>query len=187
MVGSILCADSATPAGLKPFPAGYKCAQFYIGERTPIKTPTPHIWSKSDVDGLPKGIGRYPMFVGTPAIGAKGNATVEAIECLEALYQIGMPLHKVVGLDMETAVSPEYVSEFGRLCNHYDVYVWVYGSKSAVFKNPRLNGYDVADYTKVPHIVPGSHATQWADSTELGTTFDARSIKWWSFVHRIWR
>lgn len=182
-----LCADSAFPQGLTPFPPGYKCAQFYIGERVPIATPTPHCWDRNQVAALPRGIGKYPMFVGTPAVGAAGNPETEAAECLQALYHIGAPTKTVVGLDLELAVNPAYVERFGAFCNHYGVYVWVYGSKSTVFRNPRLQGYDVADWTGSPHIVPGAHATQWANSAQLGTSYDARSITAWEFYRRIWR
>lgn len=181
-----LCADAATPAGLSPFPKGYSVAQFYIGERTPIRTPTPHIWSKADVNGLPKGIGKYPMFVGTPAIGAKGDAVTEAIECLEALFQIGCPTGKAVGLDMETAVAPSYMLKFAQVCNHYGVLVWGYMSLSVMSKNPRLNGYDIADFTGTNHLVPGSHATQWANATQLHTSYDARRIRRWQNRFHIW-
>lgn len=183
-----LCADSAFPAGLKPFPRGFKAAQFYIGERTPILTPTPHIWTKDDVNGLPKGIGKYPMFVGTPAIGKTGDAVTEAMECLEALYQIGCPLNRIVGLDMETAVNGAYVRTFGQVVNHYKMYVLVYGSAGTVFANPPLNGYDVAHWTGQDHHYPHAqeHATQWANARQLGTSYDARSIRWWTYRHRIW-
>lgn len=182
-----LCADSAFPAGLEPFPTGYKCAQFYIGERLPIRTPTPHIWDRNQINRLPKGIGKYPMFVGTPAIGESGDAETEALECLKALKHVECPLGKVVGLDLELAVAPAYVTAFGGVLNHFGMRVWVYGSLSTVFRNPRLNGYDPADWTGLPHVVAGAHATQWASAGQLGTTYDARSIRFWQFKRHIWR
>lgn len=183
----VLCADSAFPSGLQPFPTGYKVAQFYIGERVPIQTPTPHIWDRNQVDRLPKGIGKYPMFVGTPAIGAYGDSVTEAHECVKALIHIGCPRGKVVGLDLEAAVAREYVISFGWVLNHFGYRVWVYGSASTVFGNPRLNGYDPADWTGSPHILRGSHATQWASSEQLGTSYDARSIRFWQYKRHIWR
>src|SRR5581483_6171107 len=135
------CADSAAPSGVLPVPKGFNAVQFYIGERAPIKTPTPHIWTRADVARIPDGVRKYPVFVGTPAIGEKGEPVVEGFECLEALYRLGAPKGTVVGLDFETAVNPAYVTSFGRVLHWGGYRVWVYGSLSTVTKNPPLDGY----------------------------------------------
>lgn len=184
------CADSAFPAGVLPVPKGFKAVQFYIGERQPIRTPTPHIWTSADIAKIPKGVRRYPVFVGTPAIGFKGHPETEAFECLEALYQIGAPKGTVVGLDFETAVDPGYVSTFHKVVHWGGYRVWVYGSLSTVTSNPPCDGYDVAHYTNEPHFTGVAHerACQYADSKQLGTNYDARVVKSYQwFKHLTWR
>jgi hypothetical protein len=129
------------------------------------------------------------MFVGTPAISESGHPETEAFECLHALWDIGAPHETVVGLDMEVAVDVPYVSHFYRILSWAGFHVWVYGSASSVFKNPVCDGYDVADYTGEPHIHPHPEvrATQYADSKQLGTSYDARLIRPWQASHRMWR
>lgn len=190
----IKCADSAFPEGLRPFPAGFQCAQFYIGERAPVKTPTPHMWSKQDVNGLPKGIGRYPMFVGTPAIGGNpsdGDVDKELMECVHALHDVGAPRGCVVGLDFETAVNPRYVNRFysGMLWLGHPFRVWLYGSESFVTKNPPMDGYDIALYDGKATFAGIRHerAKQYADSNMLHTSYDARIIHRWQYQRHVWK
>lgn len=182
-----ICVDIADPSNFTP-PEWADTVQGYIGERVPIRTPTPHIWTKADWDkfGNRK---KYPMFVGTPAIGAAGDPLIEAFECMEALYSIGCNPGHVVGLDMEMAVNPKYVNAFHRVLKTFGYHLWVYGSKSAVFGNPACEGYDVADWTGVKHFATGGtpvKATQYANGTQSGIGADLRVIRWWQWRNRLW-
>lgn len=183
------CVDIADPATFMP-PNWADTVQGYIGERVPIRTPTPHIWSANDWKkfGSRK---KYPMFVGTPAVGLPGNPEVEAFECMEALYTIGCDPGHVVGLDMETAVQPGYVNKFYHVLNTFGYFLWVYGSKATVFGNPVCNGYDVADWTGQEHfaVAPGNaavRATQYANGTQSGIGADLRVIRPWQWRFRLW-
>jgi len=183
---SHICVDISDPAGFV-MPSWADTVQGYIGERVPIRTPTPHIWTKaqwSDFTGKKK----YPMFVGTPAVGNAGDPVTEAFECMENLYQIGCSPGFVVGLDMETAVSPSYVTSFYNVLHAFGYRVWVYGSASSVFKNPVCNGYDVADWTNTPHYAAGSsvRATQYANAAMSGIGADLRIIRPWQWRTHLW-
>ncbi len=53
----------------------------------------------------------------------------------------------------------------------------VYGSKQAVLRNPKPSGgYWAAEWTNVPHLVPGTAATQYGSDVTLGTQYDASLV-----------
>lgn len=183
---SVKCADIADPSGFIP-PAWIQAVQGYVGERLPIRTPTPHIWSKADWSHFPT-MRKYPMFVGTPAVGAAGNVVTEAFECMQNLWEIGCTPGHVVGLDMETAVNRVYVTNFYRILHAHGYKVWVYGSASSVFLNPKCDGYDPADWTGIPHFVNHANvvATQYADAATSHIGADLRVIRWWQWKRNMW-
>ena len=186
---SHICVDIADPANFTA-PAWADTVQGYIGERVPIKTPTPHIWTVMDWQRFGKRK-KYPMFVGTPAVGASGNPLVEAFECMESLYSIGCAPGHVVGLDMEMAINPGYVNKFYDVLHTFGYFVWVYGSASTIYKNPQCDGYDVADWTGQQHFAtpPANsavRATQYANGTQSGIGADLRVIRPWQWRYRLW-
>jgi hypothetical protein len=184
-----ICVDSAYPSVFQAghLPGGATAVQGYIGERSPINTPTPHKWARADWAGF-AGVRKYPMFVGSPAVGAHGDPWVEADECIEALFDVGARRGCVVGLDMETAVDSAYVLGFWHVLAWAGYPLWVYGSAATVFSNPACDGYDVADWTGVPHLYPRKfvRATQYAGSSQSGGPWDLRVIRWWQWRHRLW-
>lgn len=110
-------------------------------------------------------------------------------KALEALAALGVPpgKHIPIAIDMETRIDRTYVTKFGQLLQSAEFRVIIYGSKSTVFENPRLNGYWVADWltSGFPHMVPelGVRGTQYAHDLPPG--FDASLWKEW-FVRTMW-
>lgn len=182
-----ICADISDPVGFVP-PPWVDTVQGYVGERVPIRTPTPHIWTRADWARF-RGMKKYPVFVGTPAIGPAVDPITEAFECLENLYQIGVPQGDVVGLDMETAVNARYCTEFYGVLHKFGYRVWVYGSVSTVFGNPPLDGYDPADWTGKQHYVVARkvRATQYADAAQSGIGADLRVIRPFQWQFHLWK
>lgn len=137
-----------------------------------------HVWSSEDWKTIP-GM-KLPIFVaGTTGL----RDAEEALTDLEALGAKNC----VVALDMELSgykVNVPYVSSFGAVMQHHGYLVWVYGSASYVFGNPKLNGYWVADYTYTPFMYnhPGTRATQWTD----GATYDQSTVKMWE-AENLWK
>src|SRR5713101_1304048 len=73
-------------------------------------------------------------------------AAPDAFAALERLFELKVPRGVTVALDLETAVSFEYVRMFHRVMRWAGYYVWVYGSASTIFDNPHADGYWVADF-----------------------------------------
>jgi hypothetical protein len=181
-----ICADIADPAGWIA-PSWVDTVQGYVGERVPIRTPTPHIWTAADWWRF-RGFHKYPMFVATVAVGMPSDPVTEAFECLENLYQIGLPAGKVVGLDMEETADARYCEEFYGVLHRFGYRVWVYGSISTIFGNPPLDGYDVADWTGTQHYAGHAkvRATQYADAAQSGIGADLRVIRPWQWQFNLW-
>src|SRR5215468_808046 len=152
-------------------PAGkWDAAAGYIGGDTP------HVWTRTEWDRLGK-LPKLPIWVQSAP--ASGNGHAEAFSAMVALFRIGCPPGSAVALDLETAVSPAYVTAFAAPLRWAGFYVWVYGSKSTVFSNPPCDGYWVADYTGAPHFPAGKavRACQW----QAGQVVDSSVVKWWSW------
>jgi hypothetical protein len=167
--------DASSPPAVPP--AGFDAAAGYLGGDTP------HIWTVDEwrrLDRLPK----LPIWVrsdpGTPAQGES-----DALIALHRLYQIGAPRGITVALDLEEAVDPPFTERFGSVMHWAGFYVWPYGSRDFIFRNPPLDGYWVADFTGTPHFAAGANvrATQW----EAGPVLDRSVVKWWSWRRRLWR
>lgn len=109
-------------------------------------------------------------------VGGDGGSP-EASEAVTALRGLGVPVGKVILLDMEARKDITYVDNFYRGLYAAGYKVWVYGSIDNVFRNPQCNGYAVADPTGVPHMYPhpGVRMTQYA----FGQKIDNDLIRHW--------
>ena len=146
-----------------------------------------HAWTRTDwqrFTGQPK----LPIFVRSNPIMAE--ATVDAIEALHSLYQVGAPRGCLTALDLETAVSPAYVTSYGAVLHWAGFLVWTYGSASTVFRNPPLDGRWVADYRGTgPYMLPDPsvRSVQYADPAHgSGGQWDSSTVRWWQQVHAPW-
>src|SRR6185437_3571021 len=137
---------------------------FYIGGDTP------HVWTSSQIHN-PTNEYRLPIWV------YKNNdGKTDANEAIAFCRKIGMPRGRLICLDMETHVDPDYSKAFhDTVVSAGYVYV-VYESESVqgnfVGANPRWG----ADWTNAVHIVANDWATQYADSKMLGHPFDISAV-----------
>jgi hypothetical protein len=137
-----------------------------------------HVWAPGDWKQFPVNR-KLPIWV------AGQNGSEEGPAAAEALRALGVPAHVYTVVDMETRVDKTYVASFGAALQAAGYKVWVYGSASTVFGNPRLNGYWVADYTGAgPFMYGQSHvrATQYA----RGQNYDSSTVRDWTFNFGRW-
>lgn len=171
---TLIMADMSTLAPLVPAD-NVGVLAFYIGGNTP-EVPT---LAQVKTVGV-----RYWLPVFTRSDPQTASATDDANAALTRLKVLGAPSGITVGLDLETAVDPNYVSAFSNLLDLHDYAVLAYGSKSTLFRNPEpYAGYWVADYTNQPHLYPGTVATQYADATMAKRPYDlsviSATVKLW--------
>lgn len=167
--------DASRPPAIAP--GGYRAVAGYIGGDTP------HVWTAQEwqrFGNLPK----LPIYVRSDP--AANDPMANLFEALAQCYRLRIPRGTAIVLDLELAVDPVYVNTFYHLARFFGYHVWVYGSASTVFKNPRCDGYWVADYRGIgPFMHSGRNvrATQY----EAGGLYDSSLIKYWSWAHRLWR
>ena len=135
--------DAAYPPATVPGGATVAC--IYIGGDTPnpITKPTSvpaytHVrwW-------LPVWVRSNP----TPA-----GAAADGLACVRALEAIGAPTDCTVVLDLETAVTVDYVEHFAAILAPHPVLP--YGSRSTLTRNPRCAGYFLAWPTWTSKVWP---------------------------------
>jgi hypothetical protein len=167
--------DASTPPASPP--AGFDAAAGYIGGDTP------HVWTLPEWRRLGS-LAKLPIWVQSHPTAAAGGEQ-EAFAALEQLYRIGCPPGSTVALDLETAVDAPYVNAFSGPLRWAGFHIWVYGSRSTVFRNPPLDGYWVADFTGQPHFAAGKavRATQWT----AGQVIDKSVVRYWQWRNRLWR
>lgn len=173
-------ADEAFAQG--KLPPGYSAMAGYL-----VAPAAYHPWTPANWAAFGK-IRKLPIWVSAradPAVRGTGNS--EAFACLEQLYKLGVPKGSPVALDMETAVSPSYVTSFYNALKWAGYLTWVYGSASTVFGNPKANGYWVADYLGIGPFMynhAGVRATQYAS----GSQYDSSTVKMWAFLRdlKVW-
>jgi hypothetical protein len=132
-----------------------------------------HSWSHADWATVPGP--KLPIFV-APFGNKDGKSDGQS--CLNQLRTMQIPAGSIVVLDMETMVDVSYVEAFWKVVHDEGGYrVWVYGSLDTVFGNPSCNGYWVADYTNVKHMVNHVRvrATQW----KRGNLYDTSTVLKW--------
>lgn len=126
---------------------------------------------------------RVPCWVRSNPSAVDPSAEANAFLAWLVAHQV--PHGVYVWLDLETAVDSAWVTTFGAVMRAGGYLVSPYGSYDAVIQNPVLDGYATAHYTGNPHIcakpvcgadVVGAVATQYANSTMLGTTYDLSEV-----------
>ena len=137
-----------------PAPANAQGCLVYVGGDTP------HPWTDEDI--AKQGV-RYllPTWVrsnmgGTPQ--ADGQKMIAWLRAHKA------PVGISTVLDLETQVNPGYVLQYAAELHAAGYKVLPYGSKSTLFGNPKVDGFFVADYTGVAHLVAGTVITQFENN-----------------------
>jgi hypothetical protein len=118
-----------------------------------------HVWSAHEW-GVQTARWRLPIFVPNTAVPPRQQAKA----CIQALRELKVPEGKVYGLDLETAVAPEWVGTFADITHQAGWHCMPYGSPSTIFRNPPRAGYWVASPTGTPHMYehPNVRGTQYA-------------------------
>lgn len=165
MTTLISMADSSTPPPLSPTTEAYAV---YLGGQTP------HVWAEAEIMRLPC---RWilPIWVN---INPAGNATADAQAFIGRLSAYGWPKGVTVCLDTESLAQPEYVAAFNKVMTADGWRLVEYESKGPLGSNPPTSGGRwVADWTGVPHLFPGSVATQYASSAQAHAPWDLSVIE----------
>jgi hypothetical protein len=137
-----------------------------------------HVWSPGDWKRF-RSNRKLPIWVA----GQDGHG--EGKHAVGALHALGVPQHVYTAVDMENRVDKTYVEIFGETLKAAGYKVFVYGSASSVFSNPRLNGYWVADYAGIgPFMFDHRHvrATQYAE----GQNYDSSTVRDWTYNFGTW-
>lgn len=133
---------------------------------------TPHPWTDGEWEMLTNLSGAQfwlPIFVRSTG----GDPAQDAAQVIAWLTAHGAPTGITVALDFETRIDATYLRTFDTAIMRTGRKVMVYGSKGTLFFNPMPSGgYWVADYTGIPHLYPGSAATQWSGSAKFGGAYD---------------
>ena len=122
---------------------------------------------------------KLPIWVAGPDGHGEGKSAVAA------LHALGVPRHVYTVVDLENRVDKTYVENFGETLQAAGYKIFVYGSASSVFSNPRLNGYWVADFAgKGPFMYDHPHvrATQYA----TGPNYDSSTVRNWTYDFGTW-
>jgi hypothetical protein len=156
--------DAATPPSP---PAPLPVFGFYIGGDTP------HVWTEPEIRALDARWG-LPIYVHTdPA----SDPNAVAADCMAAIRLAGLPNHITVAFDTESVAMPGIVTAVNDAVTGSARLLMEYESKGPAGQNPPTSGGRwIADWTGVPHIYPGSLATQYADPAIDGHPWDASVI-----------
>lgn len=158
--------------------AGCAAAAGYLGGDTP------HVWTGAEWNAA-TARGRLRMLPIWVSAGILVNPRAQARDAAAAAVALGWQPHhqvrRVIGLDMETEIDPQFVAAFGGTLHELGFGCWPYGSESTIFGNPAIDGYWVAAYPGPGPVVtfPGEHvvAHQYAaDVHTLGGLVDMSVI-----------
>lgn len=145
-----------------------------------------HPWSPADWAMFPKNK-KLPIVVQSNP-GSIAGAKTDAFEALQDIFDADIPTGVQIALDLETAVDPEYVKEFGKILNWAGFKVHPYGSTSTLFGNPPLQGYWIA--APSPNGVPYEYnhpdvvMTQYA--LDVAPGYDASAVRWTEQLKKWW-
>ena len=155
--------DAAFPPASPP---PWEAVAGYIGGNTP------HVWTDAEW-ARQRQRWRVPIF--TRSTG--GVPAADARHTIDWLTRHRVPKGVVVALDYETRVDAGYLRAFDAAVRRAGWRTMLYGSLSTVLHNPRPSGgYWVAHWTNVPHLYPGSAATQYGGDVTLGKPWDASLV-----------
>jgi hypothetical protein len=146
---------------------------FYIGGNTP------HVWTHEQVYSGSNEY-RLPIWVYRNNTGEQ-----DAKEAIAICVALGMPRGRLICLDMETNVDPDYSRAF-----HDEIvasgYMYVlYESESVSGNFIGANARWGAEWTGLIHINTDDWATQYADSKLLGHPFDISAVSDFSHLWNI--
>lgn len=154
--------DSAWPPPTYPQVDGWG---FYLGGNTP------HPWTDREVAAIPTRC-KLPIWTRSNPQGTS-QAQADADLAGQRAMALGQPAGTLIALDFESAVNGAYVSAFDAQLHTYGYSEILYGGASTLFLNPRPSGgYWAADWTRTPHLVHGSVATQYISDQQLGRPYD---------------
>jgi hypothetical protein len=170
--------DASTPPLVAP--GGFHAVAGYIGGRTP------HVWTLNEWQRF-HSLRKLPIYVPSQAIGGHDVAAIDVGEILHQCYHLQIPRGTPIVLDMETAADKPFDLAVADMLHFFGYRTWIYGSRSTIGNNPPCDGEWVAEYTHVPHMVPGGNvkATQWTDAVP-GKPYDQSLVRWLAF-ETLWR
>lgn len=149
---------------------------FYIGGDTP------HVWTVAEVFALDS---RYALPIWTRS-NPGGDAADDANGIIAALHLLKWSPGSLVAVDTETAIIPGYVAELDMRISDAGYALVHYASKDAMESYPATKGGRwVADWTGLPHLIPGSVATQYASATMAHGFWDQSVIDDAAALHEI--
>jgi len=155
--------DAAFPPAAPP---AWEAVAGYIGGNTL------HVWTDAE---WARQRARYRLPIFTRSHG--GDPAADARQVIAWMTAHHVPRGADVALDYEARVDAAYLRAFDAAIQRAGWKVMVYGSASTVLDNPKPSGgYWVANWTNVPHLEPGSAATQYASDTMLGQPWDASLV-----------
>lgn len=164
--------DAAHPTF--PWPRWLKIVAGYIGGQAE------HVWTVVEwrAAGNRK---KLPIWV-AQLFGPRDHFK-DAWQILQMCFLLRIPKGSPIVIDMETNVDAHYLTGIYTILHFFGYRVWVYGSRDFVFGNPRCDGYWVADFTNVKHMVPGRFvvATQDRDPGK----YDTSCVKIWQYLHAL--
>lgn len=135
---------------------------------------TPHVWSAAEVAGQPERF-RLPAYVRSYA-GVDPHADATAF--IQWLASVHAPPGIATVLDLEELVDPAYVASFGGAMHAAGFLVLPYGSTSTLFRNPKLDGYFVAD-PGAGSMYSGAVATQFLYAGSYDLSWIDDSVPLW--------
>lgn len=119
---------------------------------------TPHVWTDAEIAARTERY-RLPAWVRSNPAGVSG--TLDADIFVEWLRAHDCPPGVATVLDLETAIAPKYVSQFGDVLHAAGWLVLPYGSRDTLESNPQLDGYfDAHPGETLGTVDPGDVATQ---------------------------
>lgn len=152
--------DSSSPP---PEPTRLPAYGFYIGGETP------HVWTDAELEALDS---RWVLPIFTN-INPGADAAAHADFIISWLHGHGWKLREVVAVDTEATEMAGYLAELDSRLYSAGFDLIDYESKSPEAGNPITHGGRwIADWTRIPHLFPGSVATQYASATMTGDPWD---------------
>lgn len=162
--------DSSSPAAGAEYSHEVDIWGFYIGGDTP------DIWTLAQIQAL-KSRFRLPIFTRSNPTSSGVSLSSDIDKAIAWAKSVNLPQGRTMALDLEEAIDAPYVSGFDSAIVSEGWRLAAYGSKSYLFHNPKPSGgWWPADYTKQPHLYPGSSMTQYISGTELGKPYDLSSV-----------
>jgi hypothetical protein len=145
--------DAAFPPP-EPYP-GCQAVAGYIGGRTP------HVWTLAEWQRFGRlrqlGIWVADLRPGAPSARPQGQMAVRAAIALG--WRPFARHRRAIVIDMELSEDAQFTADFAGEVRKGGFACWPYGSKSAIYSDPAMDGYWVADWDlvagleKMPHAV----------------------------------